>query len=360
MPARRARRDLHPGAWWVWALGLAVAATRTYDVLLLGLVIGAASLVVLARRPVAPWAMSFRLYLALGALVIVIRVLFGVLLGGSSTGTVLVDLPQVPLPSWADGVRVLGPITADSLQRSFAAGLQLAALIICVGAANSLANPRRLLKALPAALYEVGAAVVVAMTLFPQLAESVGRVRRARRLRGDASRNVRALRSIVIPVMEDALDRSMQLAASMDARGYGRKGTADPRARRLTGALLVSGLLGVCVGVYATADLTAPRVLAAPMLVVGFAVAGVGFWLSGRKVGQTRYRPDPWRGWEWFTALCGVAVAVTFFADYALSPVALAGLVVATLPAFVTPEPASPYETLRSSAHPRTPEGVAA
>ena len=95
-------------------------------------------------------------------------------------------------------------------------------------------------------------------------------------------------------------------------------------------------------------------------LVVGFAVAGVGFWLSGRKVGHTRYRPDPWRGWEWFTALCGVAVAVAFFADYTLSPVALAGLVVATLPAFVTPEPASPYATLRSSARPRTPEGVAA
>ncbi|MFD1824870.1 MULTISPECIES: energy-coupling factor transporter transmembrane component T [Mumia] len=360
MPERRTRRDLHPGAWWVWALGLAVAATRTYDVLLLGLVIGVASLVVLARRPVAPWAMSFRLYLGLGALVIVIRVLFGVLLGGASTGTVILDLPQVPLPSWADGVRLLGPVTAESLQRSFAAGLQLAALIICVGAANSLANPRRLLKSLPAALYEVGAAVVVAMTLFPQLAESVGRVRRARRLRGDSSRNMRALRSIVIPVMEDALDRSMQLAASMDARGYGRKGTADARTRRLTGVLLLGGLLGVCVGAYATADLTAPRILAAPMLVAGFAVAGIGFWRSGRKVGHTRYRPDPWRGWEWFTALCGVAVAATFFVDYTLSPVVLAGLVVAALPALLTPEPTSPYAALRTASTARAAEGVAA
>lgn len=360
MAEPRARRDLHPGAWWVWALGLAVAATRTYDVLLLGLVIGVASLVVLARRPVAPWAMSFRLYLGLGALVIVVRVLFGVVFGASSTGTVILDLPEVPLPSWADGVRVLGPITSDTLQRSFAAGLQLAALIICVGAANSLANPRRLLKSLPAALYEVGAAVVVAMTLFPQLAESVGRVRRARRLRGDASRGVRALRSIVIPVMEDALDRSMQLAASMDARGYGRKGAADPQTSRLTAVLLVGGLLGVCVGAYATADMTAPRILAAPMLAAGFAVAGVGFWLSGRKVGQTRYRPDPWRGWEWFTALCGVAVAVTFFLDFTLSPVTLAGLVVAAMPALLTPEPTSPYAALRHAATTRTAQGVAA
>ncbi|MGH1563918.1 energy-coupling factor transporter transmembrane component T [Mumia sp. DW29H23] len=360
MPERRARRDLHPGAWWVWAIGLAVAAGRTFDVVLLGLVIGVASLVVVARRPVAPWAMSFRLYLWLGAVVIVIRLLFGVLLGGASTGTVILDLPQVPLPSWADGVRLLGPVTWESLQRSFAVGLQLAALIICVGAANSLANPRRLLKSLPPALYEVGAAVVVALTLFPQLAESIGRVRRARRLRGDTGRSVRALRSVVIPVMEDALERSMRLAASMDARGYGRRGAASRRTRTLSGALLLLGLMGVCVGVYATADLTAPRLLAAPMLAVGFGIAGVGFWLSGRTVGHTRYRPDPWLGWEWFTALCGLAAASAFFVSYDLDAVTLAGLVVAALPALLTPEPTSPYAALRTPAPVRTGEGVAA
>ena len=198
----------------------------------------------------------------------------------------------------------------------------------CV-AANSLANPRRLLKSLPPALYEVGAAVVVALTLFPQLAESIGRVRRARRLRGDTGRNARALRAVVIPVMEDALERSMRLAASMDARGYGRKGAAGRRSRTLSGALLLVGLMGVCVGVYATADLTAPRLLAAPVLVTGFAVAGVGFWLSGRTVGHTRYRPDPWHGWEWVTAGCGVVAAAAFFGSYELDAVTLGGLVVA-------------------------------
>ena len=133
-------------------------------------------------------------------------------------------------------------MTAESLLAGLYDGMRLAAVLICVGAANALANPRRLLAALPAALYEVGTALVVALAVFPQLAESLQRVRRARRLRGEPGRGTRGLRSLVVPVLEDALERSLKLAASMDARGYGRSGSATAGQRRLTGTLLVGGL----------------------------------------------------------------------------------------------------------------------
>ena len=35
----RLPRALHPGAWWLWALGLATAASRTTNPLLLALII---------------------------------------------------------------------------------------------------------------------------------------------------------------------------------------------------------------------------------------------------------------------------------------------------------------------------------
>ena len=54
---------MHPAAWWVWALGLAAAASRTTNPWLLVLVVLVASVTVLARRTDAPWALSFRLYL---------------------------------------------------------------------------------------------------------------------------------------------------------------------------------------------------------------------------------------------------------------------------------------------------------
>ena len=98
-------------------------------------------------------------------------------------------------------------------------GLRLGTLLCCLGAANALANPKRALRVLPGALYELGVAVVVTLSVAPQLVESVQRVRRARKLRGGAGRGFHAIRGIAIPVMEDALERSLRLAAAMDSRG---------------------------------------------------------------------------------------------------------------------------------------------
>jgi energy-coupling factor transport system permease protein len=265
---------------------------------------------------------------------------------------VLFRLPAVPLPDWAAGITLLGPVTRESLLSGLYDGMRLAAILICIGAANALANPRRLLAALPAALYEVGTALVVALAVFPQLAESIGRVRRARRLRGEPGRGTRGLRSLVVPVLEDALERSLKLAASMDTRGYGRAGTATPGERRITGTLLVGGLLGLCVGTYAFLDSTAPRVLATPLLVVGVLLAGAGFVAAGRRVQRTTYRPDPWRAAEWLTAGSGIAAAVLMTAvdptvlvpDVArappLSAQALLAVMVGLLPTVLTPPPA--------------------
>lgn len=341
-------------AWWVWALGLAAAASRTTNPWLLTLVVLVVVVVVAARRTDAPWALSFRFYLLLGLVIVVLRVVFRVIFGGGLGETVLLDLPTVPLPDWAAGITLLGPVTAESLLAGLYDGMRLAAVVICVGAANTLANPRRLLASLPPALYEVGTAVVIALSLFPQLAESVQRVRRARRLRGDPGKGIGALRRVVVPVLEDALERSMSLAASMDARGYGRAGELGAAQRRVTGGLLLAGLLGLCVGVYAFLDATAPRLLAWPMLGAGLLLSAAGFVAAGRRVRRTRYRPDRWRAADVLTAVTGVTVAVLMsvtvsrrpdvaYPDLAAAPtlsaLALLTVLIGVLPAFATPPP---------------------
>lgn len=347
-------RALHPVAWWLWAIGLAVAASRTTNPLLLGLIIAVAAFVVSERRSDAPWARGFRGYLVAGLVIVVLRVVYRILFGGDYGDHVLVTLPEIPLPDWAVGVTLGGVITLESVLAAAYDGLRLATLIICIGAANVLADPRRLLRSVPSALYELGATLVVTVSVAPQLAESVGRVRRARRLRGGSGRGVRALVGILLPVLEDALHRSLALAAAMDARGYGRSAHVPARTRRATGALVVGGLIGICIGAYGVLDPTAAPFLGLPLLLAGTGAAVAGFALGGRRLDRTTYRPDPWTGAETLVAASGIAAAVGMvaagIADPAslqpslvpldwpgLAPIATVGILLAALPAWLAP-----------------------
>ena len=217
---------LHPAAWWAWAIGLATAASRTTNPLLLVLIVAVLGLVVALRRTQAPWARGYRFYLHLALLVVGIRIAFRIVFASGATGGdhILFILPVVPLPAWYSGVQIGGPVSVEAILAAAVDGARLACLLCCIGAANTLANPKRALRLLPGALYELGVAVTVALTVAPQLVESVGRVRGARRLRGGAGRGLGRLRVVAIPVLHDALDRSLRLAAAMDSRGYGRTG----------------------------------------------------------------------------------------------------------------------------------------
>jgi energy-coupling factor transport system permease protein len=306
-------RNLHPGAWWLWALGLATAASRTTNPLLLMVLLAVAGYVVAARRTTAPWANSYAAFLKLGLAVIVIRMVFQAVFGAAVAGrTVLFTLPELPLPEWVEGIRIGGQVTAEALASALYDGLRLAAVLGCVGAANALANPKRLLTHVPGALYELGVAVVVAMTFAPQLVADAARARAARRLRGQPDRGLRSVRATAVPVLEGAMERSLALAAAMDSRGYGRLGDVSRRARLLTSALVLGGLMGICVGVYGLLDAGASRVLALPALGAGIAAACAGLLLGGRRTVRTRYRPDPWALPEWIVTASGVVVAGGF------------------------------------------------
>jgi energy-coupling factor transport system permease protein len=346
-------RVLHPGAWWLWALGLAAAASRTLNPVPLLLIVVVSGFVVAARRTSAPWSRAYGAFLRLALVMIVIRVLFQALLSTGSQGpTVLFSLPQAPLPG-STGLKLGGVVSLEAVLQAFYEGLQLAAILCCIGAANALGNARRLLRYVPGALYEVGVACVIALTFAPQLVTDAARVREAHRLRGRPTRGLRALRRLAMPVLEGALERSVELAAAMDARGYGRTVDRGRWKRRVTGALVLAGLLGVCAGVYGLLSGTSADWLGLPMLVGGVLLGAAGMVLAGRRVPRTRYRPDPWALPEWLVAGSGLAAAVAAFVALEADPgsmllasptqvppvpwLAVAGILLALLPAYAAP-----------------------
>lgn len=350
--AGRPSRALHPGAWWAWSLALAMAATRTTNPIVLLLLVAVAAFTVSARR--SPHSSrSFALFLRLGVVVLVVRVVFDIVFGAEPTGDVLVRVPTVPLPDWAAGLHLGGNITVQGLLTAIYGGLQLATLLVCVGSANALASPRRLLRAMPGALYEAGVAITVAMSFAPQLAAAAVRVRRARRLRGRPSSGVRSWLGIALPVLEDALERSIELAAAMDSRGFGRRGTVSAVRRRRVSSAVVAGLVAVAIAVYELLDATSPTLIGLPLLVLGTAIACGAVLFGGRQPTRTKYRPDAWHASEWIVVASGVAALAGMLVAGRLYPgslhtttyplvvpqlpwPALVGLVLALLPAWAT------------------------
>jgi energy-coupling factor transport system permease protein len=367
-------RALHPGAWWLWAVALAAAASRTQNPVPLLLILVVTAFVVAARRSSAPWARSYVAFLKLSLLIIAVRILFQALLSTGAQGpTVLFTLPSLPMPE-GSGLKLGGVVSLEAVLRAFYEGLQLAVILCCVGAANALGSARRLLRYIPAALYEIGVACVIALTFAPQLVTDAARVREAQRLRGRASRGPASLGRLAMPVLEGALERSVDLAAAMDSRGYGRTTDAGRVSRRVTALLVFGGLLGVCVGVYGLLDGTASTWLGMPMLAVGMVVAAGGLHLGGRRTGRSRYRPDPWALPEWLVAGSGAVAAAAVFVDVRLHPeafflasvtdvppvppLACVGILVALLPAVLAPP--LPESAAPGSAPTRTEMEVAA
>ena len=305
-------RWLHPGAWWLWSLCLAAAASQTTNPLLLALLICAAVIVVAARKPDAPWGKSFEFFLFLGAMIITIRVLFQIVFGAGLGTTVLFELPGVSFPTWMSGLRLGGSVTLEALLGAFYDGLRIATIAIVIGAANSLASPTRLLKAVPTALYELGVSIVVALTFVPQLTTDAVRIREMRRLRGRSSKGLKGFVSLGLPVLAGALDRSIILAESMDSRGYGRHQKETTVGRRVSLTLVLASLSLALIGVYSLLTAGTSALVAILIVSIGLILGGITVWRAGRTRIRTVYRPDRWALPEWLVSIAGVAVLAIF------------------------------------------------
>jgi energy-coupling factor transport system permease protein len=186
------------------------------------LLVAATALVVVAgtARRGAPIG---RLVVALAAL-IVVSGLFNVVL--AHLGTHVVGA----IPDWVPGVG--GPLTLEAFAGGAAAGLGLAAAVLAVAPLTLSEDPQELVDALPAALNRTGSALAASFNLVPGIARSFTAVREAQMLRGWRPRGPRTWGEIVVPVVLTAIEDSIQLAESMEARGFGAGPRTAYSARR--------------------------------------------------------------------------------------------------------------------------------
>ena len=221
---------------------------------------------------------------------VVLIAAFAVLLNFVSAhlgATVLFALPdQVP--------GLGGPYTLEALAFGAVGGLTIAAAILAAAPFSLLLASHQVMDALPAALSRTGAAMAASLNLVPAVAASFLQVTEAQRLRGWRPRGPRSWSEIVVPVVLTSVEGSIQLAESMEARGFGsgpRTSVKPVRLQRndwwLIGAsaaalaiFLISQALGWAAPWYAYPILTPPSVDARPLIACLLLFAPVLIWRS--------------------------------------------------------------------------------
>lgn len=265
-------------------------------------------------RDDSPWSKSITFYLQLGALVVLLRVLFRIIFNlADATQDIFLRLPSLSLDlGLGNSLHLLGPISYSSIHAALVDGFRLAAIILSVGMANSLANPRKLLRATPGALYEIATAVSIAINLAPQLIASLKQVRRARGLRGH-SKGIKSLTGIVIPVLEDTIEQSMQLAASMSARGFGRKTNQSKNKLRLTRIAAFLTLTLLTIGIAMLLFSPMEQQIDLLILLSGTIFAGITLKLSSARSNRTKYIVQRW---QWADGMILILSALILFAAF--------------------------------------------
>src|ERR1700687_312712 len=203
--------------------------------------------------------------------------------------TVLFALPdQIPALG--------GPYTLEALVFGASGGITIAAAILAAAPFSLLLDSHEVMDALPAPLSRTGVAIASSLNLVPAVATSFVEVTEAQRLRGWRPRGPRSWLEVVVPVVLTSVEGSIQLAESMEARGFcsgGRTSVASKAMGRADWLLVAAS--GLALAGFAIAHaagwaadwipyptLTLPTMNAVPIAACLLLFAPVVVWRSRR------------------------------------------------------------------------------
>lgn len=297
----------HPLAWTAWLAAAALPALSTRNPLYLSLVLLAVRITYMALGRRNPTARSWGAFVRLGAIMWLISIPFVVLLshGGS---IVLFRIPRaIPI--------IGGPVTLEALLYSFTGGLAIIALLLIFATYNVAVDQGRLLRLTPGFLYQAGIVTGIAVAFVPQMVATWQSIREAQQVRGHKVRGLRDLLPLLLPLLVTGLERAMNLAESMEARGFGGQIiVASPRQRLAHQLALLGGLALVGLGLAINGFWPELRLVGSLQLAGGVALMLWSFWDVSRRSKRTRYRRWPWTRLDRIVAAIGATGALAWIA----------------------------------------------
>jgi len=311
----------HTLTWVIWLVAAAVPAFTLRNPLYLILVVGASWIVYLGLGRTSPVGRSWGTFARIGVLFVAVAVAFNAL--SSHFGAlVLFRLPE----TWPI---VGGPITLEAAIAGSVNGLGLLTILAVFATFNAVVDHYQLLRATPAFAFQVGTVISIAITFVPQMVLSAAEIRQAQRIRGHRFRGMRDLLPLVMPLLATSLERAIQLAETMEARGFAtvlNPDSADSSHRRaiLTQAALLATLLGLLAGLFLLTFVAGASAWGWGLLILSGAGMGLLLWGQGRRVRRTRYRRLSWQVHDTVVAIGCVIALVAVIAGRLAAPQTLA------------------------------------
>lgn len=297
------KHPLHPLTWLMWLAAAMVALTVTRNPLYLAVTLLCIGMVYALIAPAADEQRSLLLSpWRFGLVVVTVSALFNALMVHVGAHVLFT------LPAWLPLIG--GPFTLEALVYGALNGLALTGLFVAFGAINRSISVQAMLRLVPRAYYPVAVITSIAVTFVPTALQQMQQIREAQMVRGNRMQSVRSWLPLVVPLLEASLERSMQLAESMMARGFVSDGSGPATRARL---LLLSGMVAVVAG-WLLQIVWLQAWAGSTLLLAGAGLLVAGLWLAGRQHPHTVYRHDPWRVRDGVVIGAALAVMLVYLA----------------------------------------------
>ena len=291
---------MHPLAWVGWVAAALVALSATRNPLHLVLTLLCIAIVNTLIDPDDSVSLTPISPLRFALIVIPLSALF------NAVTVHIGDTVLLRLPTW---LPVLGgPVTLEAMVFGVLNGLVLLGILMAFATLNQALPVRALVRLIPRAFYPVAVVVSIGVTFVPTTLRQFEQIREAQAVRGHRMRGLRDWLPLFMPLLIGGLERALQLAEAMTARGFAS--SDRPSHDTTTRTAIVVGLVALLSG-WLLRLAWGREALGVGLMLVGAALILGALWVVGRRTPHTTYRHEAWRWRDWAVVLsAGVVVAV--------------------------------------------------
>jgi energy-coupling factor transport system permease protein len=192
-------------------------------------------------------------------------------------------------------------LTLEALIYGLMNGLVLGNIFTAFMVLNLVLPTHSLVRLIPRAYYSLAIVISIAITFLPVTRRQLQLVIEAQAIRGKGMRGVGDYLALIMPVLENGLERSVQLAETLTARGFASAETENQSSRYQWGTL--AGLVLILAGWILNLD---PEWRDTGILLVptGCLLVGGMLWAGGRGSRRTSYRKETWRWLDGLAIAC--------------------------------------------------------